>query len=134
MYAQSRAAIATWQTMPKAAAAKAGALDDGALSEERSALHAALAGAVPVPGADITAVTWIPVRMVEELAAVAAEPLAPAADAAGEPPEAEAEGEVELCSSGLMEHLLDSPHRPSTREPRAVAAPAPAAPRCAPPP
>lgn len=35
-----------------------------------AARKAALAGAVPVPGADITAVTWIQVRMVEELAAV----------------------------------------------------------------
>ncbi|MCB9743197.1 MAG: DUF697 domain-containing protein [Alphaproteobacteria bacterium] len=36
----------------------------------RAAKKAALAGAVPVPGADITAVTWIQVRMVQEIAAV----------------------------------------------------------------
>ena len=35
-----------------------------------AARKAALAGAVPVPGADITAVTWIQVRLVEELAAI----------------------------------------------------------------
>ncbi len=35
-----------------------------------AARKAALAGAVPVPGADITAVTWIQVRLVEQLAAV----------------------------------------------------------------
>ena len=35
-----------------------------------AARKAMLAGAVPVPGADITAVTWIQVRMVEELAVV----------------------------------------------------------------
>lgn len=35
-----------------------------------AAKKAAMAGAVPVPGADITAVTWIQVRMVQEIATV----------------------------------------------------------------
>lgn len=37
---------------------------------KRAAKRAAVAGAVPVPGADITAVTFIQVKLVEELAAV----------------------------------------------------------------
>jgi len=40
-----------------------------------AARRAGVAGAVPVPGADITAVTWIQVRLVEEIAAVHGQPL-----------------------------------------------------------
>jgi GTP-binding protein Era len=37
---------------------------------KQASRRAAMAGAVPIPGADITAVTWIQVRMVEQITAV----------------------------------------------------------------